>query len=93
MSEAQNVSSRLSWHWGDHRERFPSHVQVTATRERQVGEVTQVIEKIMINPTDAYEHPGYRGLEIRGDDVRILFVVDTLKTARGALDALARRLS
>lgn len=75
-------ATKMGWRIGEPRERFQSHVVVTAVREREVGGVTQVIERIMIQPTSAYERPSYRLLSVDGDRVSCLAVVETLREAR-----------
>lgn len=79
---------RPHWRTGENRERFPSHVQVTAVRERQVGDTTQVIERVMIQPTSAYERPSYRLLEVTGDSLKIIAAVETLREARRRFDRM-----
>lgn len=74
--------STSRWRMAEPRERFPSHVVVTAVREREIDGITQVIERVMIQPTSAYESASYRLLEVEGDEMTNLGVVDTLREAR-----------
>lgn len=77
---------------GDGKERFPSHLQVCATRERQVGDVLQVIEAVKIQPTSAYEPLSYRMVEVKNGNARkVEHICDTLKEARWRFDRRLRR--
>ena len=65
---------------------FPTHVHVTQARERKVDGVTQRIERVMVQPTDVYEYPGWRVME----DGTILRVFGYLKDARAYCERRAR---
>ena len=71
------------WKMAHHRERQDGHLYVVAARERQIGDVVQVIEKVVLSTTSAYERPDYRLVEIRGGEARVLPGIEqTLKDAR-----------
>jgi hypothetical protein len=80
----------VNWRMVEPVDLFPSHVHVTQARERTVGDVTQRIERVMIQPTDAYEYPGWRMVEIRGGRPTIIGVESYLRNARATMDRRAQ---
>jgi capsule polysaccharide export protein KpsE/RkpR len=74
------------WKRSDGSDRLRNHLHAEAIYERKVGDVTQIIERVRVSPTNAYERASYRLLEVIGDKATITALTDTLKEARAKAD-------
>lgn len=82
------------WHRAEPIDLLNNHVGGEGYLTREVGDVTQVIERVSIGP--AWSHPTYRLVEVKNGKPRAIRTADvnsawTLREMRAAADRRAKR--
>ena len=87
MTRREPKPKAPGWKRGDLTDRIHNHVYAEAIYQRQVGDDEQVIERVRLQPTNAYERSSYRLVEVRGGRARVVGAYyATLREARVAGD-------
>lgn len=87
------------WKRGDLSDRLQNHMYAESIYERQVGEVLQVVERVIRrgDETNAYTRNLYRLVEVKNGRAKVIHTVDTRtawtqREVRAAADKRAKRL-
>ncbi len=88
-----------AWKRGDLSDRLNDHMFAEAIYERQVGEILQVVERVVLRdaPTGGYMRPLYRLVEVKNGKARAVHTAElraawTQREVRAAADRRARAL-
>jgi hypothetical protein len=85
------------WKRGDLSDRLENHMSAEAIYERQVGDVTQIVERVMLADRPTQDcRPMYRLVEIKNGKARAIHTLElkvayTQREVRAAADKRARR--
>ena len=86
------------WRRGDLTDRCNNHMSAESIYEREVGDVLQVVERVMLRDRPTQDaRPLYRLVEVRNGKARPIHTVDlracwTQRDVRAGADKRARRL-
>lgn len=86
------------WKRGDLTDRLMNHMHAESIYERQVGDILQVVERLMLRDRPTQDcRPLYRLVEVRNGKARVvrtreLAVAQTQREVRAAADDRAKRI-
>ena len=86
------------WRRGDLTDRLNNHMSAESIYEREVGDVTQVVERVMLRDRPTQDcRPLYRLVEVKNGKARAIHTLElrvawTQREVRAAADRRARRM-